>query len=153
MEAREGQRKIDHAKALKNRVYGLIKQARPDEVTFRKAIRDMRKAMDEVNVDATGSIEQDVRVLLQKQVTRAQEKALERLVEINPSLSSIDQVEDIGGNPPVPGQVPSANESPDREVTPESGGASGFETVTGTGMEDPRREETRQTPYKLAKSW
>ena len=149
MEVREGQKKIDLARALKNRVYVLVKQVRPDETTFRQAVRDMGLAMEDVKKDVTGSVDENTRDLLQQQVNRAQEKALQRLMEINPSLSSISQVEDIEGNPPQR-QVPSATRSPDMEVSQGSGDASGFETVEGTGAEDPRQNKDRSEKVAVA---
>ena len=137
MEARDGQLKVDHAKALKNRVYGLVKQSQPDETTFRQAVRDMRKAMEEIERDVTRSIEEATRNLLKNQVARAQEKALERLSNINPALSSIDQVENIEGNPPKR-EVPLAKIPSIEEL---SGNGSAFETVTGTGNEDRSTED------------
>ena len=90
MEVKEGQKKIDLTKALKSRVYGLIKQARPDETTFRQAVRDLGKAMREVENNVTGSVEESTKSHPQQRVTQAEEKALQRLTEINPSLSSLD---------------------------------------------------------------
>ena len=122
---------------LKNRVYGLVKQSQPDETTFRQAVRDMRKAMEEIERDVTGSIKEATQNLLKNQVARAQEKALERLSNINPALSSIDQVENIEGNPPKR-QVPLAKTPSIEEL---SGNGSAFETVTGTENEDRSTED------------
>ena len=134
-EAREGQIKIDHAKALKNRVYGLVRQTRPHETVFRQAIRNMLKAWDEVRTDQTGSVMLDVRATLETQVMKAKEKVLEHLTQINPCLSSLDQVVGLEGNPPKRGQVPLANSSLESAGMQESGEAGGFETVSGTAQE------------------
>ena len=142
---RDGQVKIDHAKALKNRVYGLVKQSKPDETIFRQAVRDMLKTMDEVKLDKTGSIEENSRSLLENQVKRAQVKALERLSVINPTISSIDQVVDLEGNPPRAGKFPLAKLTPGPEETQEIEGASGFETVTGH-VTDERQVDGRSQP-------
>ena len=143
MEVKEGQRKVDLAKALKSRVYGQIKQARPDETTFRQAVRDMMGAMDEVQKDNTGSVEEATKQILKQQVDKAKEKALDRLMEVNPSLSSLDQVVDIRGNPPSQEQVPLASVPPGLENSARSEDASGFETVGGTGTEEPTPPTSR----------
>ena len=138
-EAKAGQVKVDLVRALKSRLYGFTKQTDPLEVPFRQTTRDLKRAMDEVNQDATGSILESIRLTLEKQVSRATEKAVERLQFINPELSTLDQVMDLEGNPPKRSkEVPSADVPPEGGDSSRSDGLSGFETVTGTGPEDAR---------------
>ena len=156
LEAREGQNKVDLVKALKNRLYGIVKQNHPDELNFRQTLRDLRKAWNEIERDHSGAILGSTKDHLEMQVNKAIDKAMERLRVLNPDISSIAQVEDIEGNPPKKGQVPSGTFEPPTGAE-ESEGVNSFETVTGlpqgsrasSGEIEPRpgssREEHRDT--------